>query len=190
MKWLRNICWFPLIALLSTSFFVAGSVSAANFQRGDFNQVGERDMSDAIELLSYLFQGKFSLDCLDAGDTNDDGYLDVSDPSHLLRFLFLGTAPPPEPTLHCGEDPTDDALLCREFSSPFCEKVLAQPVLAEAPSQHYVVVSFDDSVSSEHWVAANYTIQTTDQVELTVVGVRPLEETRALLLTESQSAID
>ena len=50
------------------------------FRRADANGDGEADISDAINVLEYLFIGSASLSCLDAADSNDDGKVDISDP--------------------------------------------------------------------------------------------------------------
>lgn len=81
------------------------------FRRGDANGDGNIDISDAIQILGFLFLGDVESDCPDGADTNDDSALDISDGVFLLNFLFLGGLPPPPPGhLSCGADPTDDNL--------------------------------------------------------------------------------
>ncbi len=83
------------------------------FLRGDSNDDGVMDISDAVTTLLYLFIDKaFELDCEDAADSNDDGALDISDASYALNSLFLGGPPPPSPFSRAGCDPTEDALSC------------------------------------------------------------------------------
>src|SRR2546425_13266827 len=60
------------------------------FIRGDSDQNGEVDISDAIGTLAFLFLGGDLPYCLDALDANDDGSLDVTDVIATLAFLFLG----------------------------------------------------------------------------------------------------
>ncbi len=104
------------------------------FRRGDANDDGSLDLTDATYTLGYLFLGKpKSLGCLDAADSNDDGTLDISDAVRSLGFLFLGDPPPPPPFGECEFDPTPDRLRCAAFAG--CELtppngglVFAEPV--------------------------------------------------------------
>ena len=93
--------------------FRTSARSEVGFLRGDVNFDEDRNISDAIVVLSYLFLGGSVPGCLDAADTDDTGRLDLSDAVYLLNFLFLGGATPPEPG-DCGLDPTDDGLSCAE----------------------------------------------------------------------------
>ncbi len=87
------------------------------FSRGDANQDSERNLTDAITVLDYLFGGKVkTFTCLDAADFNDDGVLNVTDPISLLDLLFtgkIGALPAPFPG--CGYDFTKDRLGCESF---------------------------------------------------------------------------
>lgn len=85
---------------------LAGCGGAAGGQRpGDCNQDGTLDISDAICILGFLFQGKpVSLPCGDGTasdpgnlslvDLNGDSGLDVSDGVYCLAYLFSGGKPP------------------------------------------------------------------------------------------------
>jgi hypothetical protein len=55
------------------------------FVRGDGNADGTIDLSDAVFVLGYLFQGRQEPLCLDAADANDDGDLDLSDERRQIR---------------------------------------------------------------------------------------------------------
>ena len=109
-----------LVACWSSSAVLAGT---AEFRRGDSNDDGAVDLSDAVCTLEYLFaQGGGGIcarrDCLAARDTDDDGVIDLSDPIRLLNFLFLGAPAPPAPFAGgCGADPTPDALGCASSAS-------------------------------------------------------------------------
>ncbi|HVR75419.1 MAG TPA: VCBS repeat-containing protein, partial [Planctomycetota bacterium] len=85
------------------------------FRRGDWNHDGRRDLTDAVALLAWLFEGAEAHGCDAAGDVDDDGRLGITDPIRLLHHLFQGGAPPPEPFESCGEDPTADDLPCERF---------------------------------------------------------------------------
>ena len=159
------------------------------FLRSDANGDMLADMSDAIRTLDFIFLGTATLWCVDAADTNDDGLVDLSDAISSLNFQFLGGTPPPPPYPEPGLDPTEDAYLCQEFSSDFCEDFLVQPRLAVAPSRHYVEVELTGVVGSEHLVAANYSIQAVGLTPLAIVEVRSLEAGGVLLVTSSQEPV-
>jgi hypothetical protein len=76
------------------------------FKRGFINGDDNFDLSDAIYLLGYFFQGGLEPSCFLAGDFNDDGRLDLSDTISALQFLFVGGAGPMPPFDECGDDPT------------------------------------------------------------------------------------
>ena len=85
----------------------------ASFKRGDCNDDGSVDISDAINTLEMLFLGAAEGGCHDACDSNDDGALDISDAIVTLGALFLGNGViPPPGILECGTDPTDDQADC------------------------------------------------------------------------------
>jgi hypothetical protein len=82
------------------------------FLRGDPNQDGRRDISDAVAVLRCLFAPGATLGCLDAADANDDGALDIADAVALLGHLFASRGPLGPPFDAPGYDPTTDALTC------------------------------------------------------------------------------
>ena len=93
------------------------------FVRGDANDDGNVDLSDAVCLLGYLFLGTCSIRCMDSADVNDRAVIaaqpiDISDAVFLLAGLFLGGRTPPPPFANCGVDPTTDVLGCN--SSRHC----------------------------------------------------------------------
>ncbi len=88
------------------------------FRRGDVQGDGERNVTDAIDILGHLFLGDGAPLCLDAADTDDNGAVDLTDAVYLLSFLFLGGRALPDPALACGADPTPDPLGCRAI--PAC----------------------------------------------------------------------
>ncbi len=78
---------------------------------GDCNSDGSLNLSDAVCLLNYLFQGTVPrLPCGDGSrthpgnlrllDSNGDQRIDLSDPIRVLGYLFLGL-PPPVSGKHC-----------------------------------------------------------------------------------------
>jgi hypothetical protein len=82
------------------------------FLRGDANDDGRLDVSDAGYLLSWLFDDGPALFCDDAGDANDDGRLDVSDARYVLDYLFSNGAAPAAPFPQAGYERTKDSLGC------------------------------------------------------------------------------
>jgi hypothetical protein len=98
----------------------------AGYVRGDANQDGGLDISDAACALIALFGPPGSEcraaveSCADAADANDDGSLDIADPIALLGRLFGGGGPLPPPGSSCGHDPTEDTMACRDY--PDCAR--------------------------------------------------------------------
>ena len=94
-------------------------VPFVTFRRGDANNDGGADISDASTLFNYLFMGGSAPPCDDAADANDDEGVDISDGIFVLYFLFQGGPAPQAPgAFVCGEDPTnagdEDDLGCQE----------------------------------------------------------------------------
>jgi len=72
------------------------------FVRGDANQDAMVDVTDAIEILSFLFGGGIST-CTSALDTNASGQIDLADVIFELDFIFLGGAAPAQPFPVCDQ---------------------------------------------------------------------------------------
>ena len=106
----------------SEEFFGSPVFDGGSFRRGDSNQDGGVDISDAIAVLDFLFSGGVAMDCRDAADANDDKEIDISDGMFILNFLFSGgsAAPPAPGHLDCGLDMTEDEL-------PRCMGTCAEP---------------------------------------------------------------
>ena len=79
------------------------------YRRGDTNNDGSINLSDAVYLLGNLFPGvgiPTVLECLDSADCNGDGSLNISDPVTLLGAQFgAPTTPLPAPYPDCGAAP-------------------------------------------------------------------------------------
>jgi len=93
----------------------AGSLEAwgihiANLVRGEANGDGRIDLADPLWILMYLFADG-DIACETVADIDDDGRLDLGDPIRLLSYIF-GGAPPAEPFVSPGHDPTPDDLRC------------------------------------------------------------------------------
>ena len=84
--------------------------------RGDANDDGAVDVSDAVSILLLLF-GDGQSTCDDAYDCDDDGFIAVTDPIVLLEHVFQGGPRPSPPYPGCGVDFREDELRCEEYSS-------------------------------------------------------------------------
>jgi hypothetical protein len=62
--------------------------------RGDVTGDDLVNVTDAVALLSYLYQSGPTPPCLDAADVNYDGEVDLGDALRVVDFLFLGGEPP------------------------------------------------------------------------------------------------
>lgn len=88
--------------------------SRRRLTRGDVNEDGEIDISDAISTLSALFlDGQTT--CREAMDANDDGVLDLSDAVYLLELLFVRGGLVPET---CQLETSHPYLGCPDGLSP------------------------------------------------------------------------
>ena len=107
------------------------------FVRGDVDDNGSVNLSDATGVLSFLFQGGARrARCLDALDVNDNGSVEISDAIRLLNHLFAAGARPEAPFPFCGPDPNEDNLTCAVFSS--CPLPLEE-LAAGADGIYYVI---------------------------------------------------
>ena len=70
------------------------------FRRGDSNRDGLYNMSDAINVLNFLFLGK-DLNCHATSDWNSTNEIEISDASGGLEFLFRGGRPAAPPFPDC-----------------------------------------------------------------------------------------
>ena len=91
-----------------------GGISETLFVRGDCNDDGKVDLSDAVCILNGLFAGGGAPGCLAATNTNGDDAANIADATYLLNFLFAGGPAPVAPFPDCGPGmlPADDQLGC------------------------------------------------------------------------------
>ncbi|MFP6634035.1 MAG: hypothetical protein VCD16_15490 [Planctomycetota bacterium] len=109
-----------LLSAVELLVFADQSVDPAatgSFLRGDGNDDGTIDLTDAITILNYLFLGGVVPGCLDAADADDDEEIQLTDGIYTLSFLFSGGAPPPAPWPDCGEDLGGGGLDCAAHQS-------------------------------------------------------------------------
>ena len=101
-----------------------GPGEGTSFRRGDADGDGDLRLTDAVRILSVLFQGVEAPDCLDANDADNDNEVLLTDAVFVLAFLFQQGPRPaaPGPDI-CGVDPDGDdpadALSCERYTS--CE---------------------------------------------------------------------
>lgn len=81
------------------------------FRRGDADDNGNVNLTDAIRILDGLFRGKGLPACPDTADVDDNNQVNLTDAIYLLNSLFRGGPQPPDPGREaCGEDPTPSGL--------------------------------------------------------------------------------
>ena len=121
-------------------FFACGNEAAAQevfFRRGDANEDGKMDLSDAVFVVERLFVVQEPILCSDSADATDDGLVDVTDVIKITAYLFLGFEPPPPPFSECGLDPTEDGLSCDSFAPcnleepPCVDETVAEGLVGE-----------------------------------------------------------
>jgi glucose/arabinose dehydrogenase len=76
------------------------------FRRGDADNNGAVNITDAITILGSLFRGTGPLGCNETGDADNDGVMNITDAIVLLDYLFRGgpRPAPPAPGGPCGTD--------------------------------------------------------------------------------------
>jgi hypothetical protein len=77
-------------------------------RRGDVDEDGAVTITDAINLLGFLFLSGPAPPCDPVADASDDGEVNITDPVRILNFLFLGEVDLPSLTAaeleECGAD--------------------------------------------------------------------------------------
>ena len=106
------------ISVTEVEVIVDGGAVTGGFRRGDVDDSGRLNITDAITVLNWLFLGSATPGCTDAADADDNGRNNITDAIQLLQFLFLGGPPPPAPGHEeCGVDPTADPLSDCDYAS-------------------------------------------------------------------------
>ena len=100
----------------STQAALIEVLAAPVFVRGDANSDGRSDISDAIQILEYMFFSGVA-SCESALDLDDDGVVGIADAIGKLTQVFQGTLTPAAPFPDCGSDPTLDGLTCSSQST-------------------------------------------------------------------------
>lgn len=96
---------------------VAASCCRGRFRRGDCNDDGGVNVSDAIMIANLLFaQGTRPPGCLLACDVNGSDAIGITDAVYLLNYLFQGGPEPAAPWPRCGPVPENPAYPCETFA--------------------------------------------------------------------------
>ena len=101
---------------------IPGAMAVSCSKAGDVNGDSVLDLTDAISILTYLFQGGKEPSCLNSGDVNGDGVIDLSDPIYTLNYLFLGGSAPAVFSEKCEEGVVSKGCVCgrASVSSGYC----------------------------------------------------------------------
>jgi len=99
--------------------FVEGvSPGSSIFRRGDVNSDGATNVTDAIGILRYLFQGAGEPPCLASADVDANGLVKAEDALLLLQYLFQAAASIPSPGPgECA--PAPDVSLCKQSNCSY-----------------------------------------------------------------------
>ncbi len=93
------------------------------FRRGDADDNAQVNITDAVNVLGFLFGGDAPPACKEAGDVNNDGQINITDPVSLLNHLFGDAPPPKDPGLEsCGPDPDDELPKMDDGTTHGCEE--------------------------------------------------------------------
>jgi len=96
---------------LSLSAELEYSAPGRTFVRGDVDNNGRHDVTDAVLIMLDII-GQTSIDCREAGDVNNDGRSAVDDLVFLLEYVFRQGPLPAAPLFAAGPDLDADALDC------------------------------------------------------------------------------
>ncbi|MBN1418466.1 MAG: hypothetical protein JXP34_06785, partial [Planctomycetes bacterium] len=95
----------------------AASCCRGRFRRGDCNDDGGVNVSDAVKIANLLFaQGSEPSPCLLACDVNGSDAIGITDAVYLLNYLFESGPEPAAPWPRCGPIPEDPPYPCEAFS--------------------------------------------------------------------------
>jgi hypothetical protein len=113
IRWILTV---SLVAMCAT-FAEAQGDPVEILGRGDANNDGHVDISDALFLSTYLYEGSPEPSCKDQADVDDNGTVQGSDVTYLLNWLYNGGVEPPFPgpdNTSCKKDTTTPNLGCEE----------------------------------------------------------------------------
>jgi aminopeptidase N len=70
------------------------TVESSQGMRGDCNDDGTVNVSDAVYIINYIFAGGPAPDPLLSGDPNCDNDVNISDAVYIINYIFVGGDPP------------------------------------------------------------------------------------------------
>jgi len=103
----RKVQVLVLMAVPSAGFALI-DLDTRIMGRGDANNDRTVNMTDAIMINNYLFNGGMAPPCLNQADANSDGVVNMADSSFILNWYFNGGYAPPSPgpfNKSCTVDP-------------------------------------------------------------------------------------
>ena len=105
----KTLCVLALCCLVTRISLSIVIEDERILHRGDANNDGTVNVSDASFINNYLFYGGPPPPCMNQADANNDGQVNVSDSSFILNWLFNGGPAPPAPgpfNTKCAADDT------------------------------------------------------------------------------------
>ena len=78
------------------------------YRRGDVDANSALELTDALQLLNFLFTLGPSPACLAAADVNADLEISIADAMHSILYLIHDAPPPPAPFEDCGALPANE----------------------------------------------------------------------------------
>ena len=147
--------FLALVSLAPCAGMETHSTEPVRFIRGDCDGNGKvgGNVTEALILLDWLFQGGDEPPCLAACDMNADGTVsgNPTDAILILRYSFRGGETPAAPFPNCGSGTEDDAALGCETPSEACSQTEEGFVAPELPTDvgtHRLVVHWEDTPRS------------------------------------------
>jgi hypothetical protein len=108
----------PNVAIFWNLLSPPALATAECFHRGDADNNGQLQLTDAIRILDFLFLGRTPPTCMDAADADGNNQLQLTDAIRILGYLFLGAkapeSPGPPPNA-CGPDNDTTSLGCETY---------------------------------------------------------------------------
>ena len=93
---LRKVLVLALVAVPSMGFGII-DLDIRVMARGDANNDGRVNISDACMINNYLYSGGPAPPCMNQADANDDGLVTGADSSFILNWYYNGGSAPPSP---------------------------------------------------------------------------------------------
>lgn len=131
------------------------------FLRGDVNNDGKIDMSDAIGISNFLQGHNPGIKCNDAADANDDGLVNNKDYEYILDYLFNGGSAIPAPNTGYGLDPTPDGMGCEDNTPPVITEIAVKDITSSS-----AMITFHTDKRGDRHVQYGTLVNLTDGAEI------------------------